>query len=56
MHNPPNLEVINSILSQPHVRGADESLHQVLRLVAGVHVGREVETGLQGVKKIPNYW
>ena len=39
-------EVEDSILAHPDLGGADQSPHQVLGAVRGLHIGREVETGL----------
>ena len=40
------LEVHDAVLAHPDVGGADESLHEVLGAVAGVHVRGEVEAVL----------
>ena len=41
-------EVEDPILPHPDLGGADQSLHQVLGAVGGVHVGGEVKAGLSG--------
>ena len=43
----PNLEVVDAVLSQPELLGADESLQQVLRRVRHLDIRRKVQAVLK---------
>ena len=45
------LEVVDSVLSEPDLSAADQPPHQVLGLVAHLHVGREVEAVLESSER-----
>ena len=46
------LEVVDPVLAEPDLGAADEPPHQVLRLVAHLNVGREVEAVLETGRSI----